>query len=435
VAADLHPSWFGTEEGRDVAREIFALPQVELGSHTFSHPFDWGFFEDGITEKERPYLSRYSKSWGQSPAVSFLTGWFSNGGYEQQASEVSHEDYEKPRAYAVRPFDLGLEVTGAAEYLETLAPRGKRVELLQWSGNTLPFEEALRRTRVAGLANMNGGDTRFDRDYSSVAWVAPVGRVVGNEFQVYASNSNENTYTDLWRDRYFGFIHLIRTFENTETPVRLKPLNVYYHMYSGERLSSLNALLANLRYVREQEICPVAASRFAKIAAGFFTCRIQRTGEDTWRIQDRGELQTIRFDRATFSQVDFTRSRGVIGQRHLQGSLYVALDPSVQEPIIALRRYHSYHRLPDADRPYLIDARWRVWGFISEQEGFTFATQGFGDGKFRWKVPESGTSYEIKWIGQDRESTLVAASDEFSILTFDLGSTGIEPQQVRVLRK
>ena len=45
---------------------------------------------------------------------------------------------------------------------------------------------------------MNGGDLRFDSEYSSVAYVAPLARTVGREHQIYSVNSNENTYTNGW---------------------------------------------------------------------------------------------------------------------------------------------------------------------------------------------------------------------------------------------
>ena len=44
ISADLDLDWYGDEEARDLARQIFLLPWIEAGSHTHSHPFAWGFF-------------------------------------------------------------------------------------------------------------------------------------------------------------------------------------------------------------------------------------------------------------------------------------------------------------------------------------------------------------------------------------------------------
>jgi len=424
VAADLHPDWLGRELDREVARRIFALPHVELGNHTFSHPFDWGFFEDGDPDKEIPYLDRYEHSWKQSLAPSWIAYWSDLFGLDRKVIASDHREgaYETPRAFALEPFSLEMEILGASAFIESLAPPGKKVRIIQWSGNTRPFEEAIRTARLAGLANINGGDTRFDRDFASVAWVAPVGRQVGSEIQIYASNSNENTYTDLWSDRYFGFVHLIRTFENTETPIRLKPINVYYHMYSGEKLSSLNAVLANLRYIRTHKLCPVPTSRFAMIGTGFFTAEFARLGPDRWLVRNHGQLQTVRFDGSTFKQVDFPRSRGVIGQKHFQGSLYVALDRSETEPVIALKAHAAPHLLPDASRPYLVEGRWDVWNLEIETGGrFRFQTAGYGPGILLWKVPRPGT-YTVTTTDEKGEvQPAVFSSGDSGVLTIEIG--------------
>ena len=47
-------------------------------------------------------------------------------------------------------------------------------------------------------------------------------------FQVFAPNQNENVYTNEWRGPFYGFERVIETFEFTETPRRLKPINIYF---------------------------------------------------------------------------------------------------------------------------------------------------------------------------------------------------------------
>lgn len=395
IVGDLHPDLYAREDSVEVARDLFALPQVEAGSHTHSHPFQWSYFVDYDRADEERFLP------DRGALSGVLGGLYGDDRRVAPAVvDLAHEDedgedtglgngYARPRAYLDTPFDLDEEISGSAEWFTQLLPPGKRVEILQWSGDTSPFELALRKTREAGMVNINGGDTRFDREYPSLGWVAPTGRRVGAEIQIYASNSNENTYTDLWTDRYFGFRHLVRTLENTEHPVRLKPLNIYYHMYSGQKLSSLNALLANLHYARSQSIVPVTAATFARIAAGVFTTRLEALDGGRWRVLDRGGLQTLRFDAAAFQAVDFARSTGVVGQTHYQGSLYVALDPAVAAPVVALRDHPHPDRPPAAPRPYLMDARWPVRDVAVADDGLAvaFTASGYGAGEMRWKVP------------------------------------------------
>ncbi len=405
IAGDIDPAWHGSRKSLRVAREILALPQVEAGSHTYSHPFDWGFFADGDPDKERPFLRFYSRPW-QGKGALRKVGKTDSVYYKKTG-------YVTPRAYAVKPFDLELEIEGAIRFVNSLLPQGKKVQVYQWSGDTNPFPAAIELTRKLGVRNINGGDTRLDRKYPSYGWVSPLGQMSGGQLQIYASNSNENTYTDQWSEQFFGYRHLTRTLNNTETPVRIKPMGVYYHMYSGQKLSSLNAVRANLDYARSQPIIPVTTSHYAAIAEGFFTTQIEQTGERQWRINNRQALQTLRFDHALFSAVDFGDSHGVVGQYHYQGSLYVALDQTVSDAVVALRDYGDSDREPDSSFPYLIGSNWRVWGVQRRPSSFSFETMGFGKGKMIWRVPQAG-DYVISVTnksGEIRRQT-VAVSEE-----------------------
>jgi polysaccharide biosynthesis protein PelA len=375
IVGDLDPAWYGTRESLAVAREIYAEPQVEASIHTYSHPLEWRRFD---------------------PAAALAAG---HAGEEERAGGTDMADPDKAdtgRSYTIRPFSLTLEFDDAAAFVNALLPPGKRVDLIQWPGDTRPFEQAIAHARALGLANINGGDTRFDREFPSTAWVAPLGVRVGHELQVFASNSNENTYTDLWRDRFYGFSYLAATVRNTGTPRRLKPFNLYYHMYSGERLSSLNAVLANLAYARTLSLAPIETSRFSRIVEGFFSTVFDCLAPRIWRIRNRGALQTIRFDRAAFEGVDFARSHGVVGQRHELGSLFVALDETVEEPIIALKGLSSASREPREDAAYLVDSRWRVFEVQRKTEALRFATTGYGPGASTWEWPV-GDRVAIHW--------------------------------------
>ena len=456
VAGDLDRGWHGDRKSMDLARKIFALPHVEAGSHTYSHPFYWLFFADGDPTKEKPYLGLYPKGrsflerlfsfdfFGRSGAVPEMPRMDrrTNPSEKTERRPSPHgapakdyslpEGYSTPRAYAVEPFDLKKEVQGSVDLINSLLPQGKRVEILQWSGNTSPFEEAVAATRAAKVRNINGGDTRFDPEFPSYTWVSPLGREVGNERQIYASNSNENTYTDLWTDRFFGFKHLVRTLRNTETPIRIKPLNVYYHMYSGEKFASLNAVLDNLRYARSQEILPITTSRFAAIVDGFFTSRISAIGRQQWRIENRDALQTIRFDHATFQAVDFSRSEGVIGQHHYQGSLYVALDAAHDAPVVALKDHSLSDQQPKSTRPYLIKSRWRTWGLELHRNGFSFNSQGFGKGKMTWKVPTGGLYNVTLREKTGEQHRLKAKVSKDGLLHLSLGPWALEAAKVDI---
>lgn len=413
IAGDLDPTWSGTPESLATAKAMYALPHVEAGIHTYSHPFDWQFF----TTPRRP---AEEQAYGSSRDDA-------DGGVDSLQGE-----HAKARMYDARPFSLDTEIDGAVAFVERLLPPGKRVMALQWSGNTQPFAGAVARARLRGLANINGGDTRFDREFPSAAWVAPLGVRVGPELQVFASNSNENTYTDLWRDRFFGFSFLTRTVRNTGSPRRLKPFNLYYHMYSGERLSSLNAVLANINYARTLPLAPIETSRFSRIVEGFFTTRVETVGEQTWRVLDRGALQTLRFDGASLLAVDFTRSSGVVGQRHELGSLFVSLDETAVAPVVALKPIDSAGSEPRESVPYLIEARWRTYGVGRDPYALRFTAQGYGPGEFSWSWPSS-EAVEVRWRSSSRRGELRVAPDRTGVLRFSLPPLTAERVDVEIV--
>ena len=435
ITGDLDLSWYGDETARKIARKMFELPNVEAGSHTHSHPFAWGFFRNPNARREVPFLKLYPARPGHAQRDSVWQPRSSAA--EKEAPGPADEDlikqYQRPRSYAVKQFDIGLEIDGSLKRLAELLPPGKHVAIMQWSGDTAPFERAMELTAKAGVRNINGGDPRMDGVFRSYGQVSPLGLRVGNFWQVYSSGGNENIYTDNWRARFYGYRSLVETLKNVETPIRIKPINVYYHFYSAEREDGLNALRYVLEFVRGQEIAPITTSRFASIVDGFYAARIVDLGGERWRIEDRDGLQTVRFDHASMQSVDFARSEGVIGQRHHQGSLYVALDPTVQKPVVALKAYDRPDRDPDAPVSYLISARWPVEAVEHDTGGWRFRAQGFGTGTFTWKVPAGGR-FTVEAGDGGEKRRLVAVADADGRLEFTVPLDGIHGVEVAVRR-
>lgn len=437
VTADLDLDWYGDEEARDLARKIFRLPWVEAGSHTHSHPFAWGFFRDLDPRKEARYLKFYPPRPGKPLSESVWDPEAVIGTAPSGAPPGDSEldpGYERPRSYAVRPFNLETEISGSIKVLSELLPPGKRVEIMQWSGDTSPFERALELVARSGLRNINGGEPRMDGPYSSYARVSSLGLWTGKRWQVYTSTSNENIYTDNWRGRYFGFRSLPETLANLESPIRIKPLNIYYHFYSADREAGLSSLRYNLDYARRQEIAPIAASRFAAMVDGFYSARMIKLGERQWRIENRDGIETVRFDHASMVSVDWARSQGVIGQRHAQGSLYVALDRAVPAPVVALADYAEPFKDPDAPKPYLVHARWHVEAVEVRGRGWRFRAGGYGAGEFAWKVPSPGRyRIEAATRSDKRYSATVDASPD-GLLRFTVAVPGEEGSEIAVER-
>lgn len=350
ISCDIDPALKGKPGAEDIARRLYALPQVEAASHSHTHPFDWSFFASYSRERENRLVASLA-----DPKVKYGS---------------------LPRYSVERPFELDIEIAGSLAAVERLSPPGKRPQLYLWSGDTKPFEAAVRATRKAGVRNMNGGDTRFDTEWPSIAYVKPIGRAVGAERQIYAANSNENTYTNEWTGPFDGFKTLSETHDRTESPRRLKPVNVYYHMYSGEHDGSLAAVRAHLDRARESRVIPIAASRYAAIADSFPNVRLVPLGAQRWRVENRGVLNTLRFDDPDLA-VDFARSEGVLGQTWANRSLYVALDPAAAIPVVAVIDRASARTLP----VHVVDSRWSLSSLKAANCEITARADGFGAGE------------------------------------------------------
>lgn len=420
IAAEMDPDWMDDPVARETARRLFELPQVEPASHTYTHPFQWSFFRNYDAARERQVVGSKGAASGNPDGYTLHGEGVAAAPAPEGGNDLGSR-YEVPRAFYAKPFDLELEIAGSLRRLQELA--GDRpIAVLQWSGDTTPFEAAVRSVRQAGIPNINGGDTRFDAEFPSYGFVAPIGIRIGAERQIYASNSNENTYTDLWSGRFFGFRHLQETLARTGSPIRVKPINIYYHTYSAERVASLNALIDNLEYARRQAIVPIRTSHFARIAQGFYRTRLVALPDGRWRVEDRGELQTVRFDRATLRTVDLDRSSGVLGFNHLHGSLYVALDPDDDAPVIALGDDGPPYVPAAGSRPYLLESRWPTRDLRATATQAAATVGGFGPGEMTWIVPtpgpwrvtlagHGGSSFQSTiTVGDDRRLTIVLPS-------------------------
>lgn len=269
-----------------IARDIFALPHVEAASHSFSHPFFW---IEG--DREAVY-------------------------YDEQNLDLK-EPYAK--------LDLRREITQSVRYInEHLAAPGRPVQVFLWSGNCRPPPEALALVAELGIVNVNGGDTIISRLNPTLTAVAPRTMPWADRLQVFAPNQNENVYTNNWRGPHFGtFIHTLDTFALTESPRRLKPVNVYYHFYSADYPASFNALEKIFEAVSRQPLHAITLSHYARIARDSRETVIYTDGAGGWCLVNAGELRTFRLPAPLAREIDLARSHGVTGWVEHQQSAYV----------------------------------------------------------------------------------------------------------------
>jgi polysaccharide biosynthesis protein PelA len=434
IAGDTLPELGGMDAARQSAKELYALPQVEVASHSYSHPFNWKFFENYDRAAELQMIDKVAHT-----ALSVMDGvrnFLYRVAGKSELTETQNRyvagSADLPRSYLKQPFDLTTEVNKALQISQELAPPGKKAAIYLWSGDTEPFEAAIKATRAAGVRNMNGGDTRLDAEFPSVFYVPPIARTVGAERQIYASNSNENTYTNYWHGPFYGQLMLAETLRNTEQPRRLKPFNLYYHMYSGEKASSLAAIKYFVEQARTLPVIPVTASQYAAIADDFFAAEIQQVDATSWTITKRGAVQTVRFDDAADIDVDEIKSAGVLGATRHQGSLYVALDPAVEPAVVVIHVTTGLAARPfEAGHARLIESRWQLSSVVRTECGFTLSAQGFGPGDMVWQTaPSQSYDIEILRSGQ-RLSNGTVTADSAGTLKTNFNADAREPVEMR----
>jgi uncharacterized protein (TIGR01370 family) len=296
-----------------IARRIFALPHVEIASHSFSHPFFW---------------------------------------------KVEHQDLAHPDdvslaipGYRYSPTGtLDREIKGSLDYIDrTLAPSGKRTEVFLWSGDTNPSDAAVAKAYEAGVYNMNGGDTLITKTNPSLTAVAPLGLLKGGAYQVFAPNQNENEYTNLWTGPFYGFERVIETFQLTETPRRLKPINIYYHFYSGTKKASLRALKKVYDWALAQPVSPVSVSDYVKKVLDFQRLVIARD-EQGWRVRGAESLREFRAD-AAWGYPDLAQSRGVMGFADREQDRYIHVSGETEVRLRLTRSQPQIPYLKEADAP------------------------------------------------------------------------------------
>ena len=125
------------------------------------------------------------------------------------------------------------------------------------------------------------------RSFPTLTLVGPLGIPKGKYFQVYAPNQNENVYTNDWLGPFYGFERVIETFELTDAPYRLKPIDIYFHTYSASKPASLRALQKVFNWAMAQETTPVHVSDYVRKVLDFNSMVVARTA-DGWLVRGRG---------------------------------------------------------------------------------------------------------------------------------------------------
>lgn len=379
----LYPQFTAALE--KLARDIFALDNVEIASHSFSHPFYW---YRAVEEGENPKL--------RLPIPNYKV-------------------------------DLENEIAGSARYInERLAPRGKRTKVFLWTGDCVPTAEAIAITYRHNLYNMNGGNTTITKAQPSLTMVAPLSIRKDGALQIYAPMQNENVYTNDWTGPFYGFTRLIETLQLTDHPRRLKPANIYYHTYSASKPASIEALHKVYQYALAQPHTAIYGSEYIEKVLDWEDLAIARDLRQTdplalsqnWLLVGEGSVRSFRLPKA--SKLDLQHSKNLAGSSLLHDGLYLHTSDARSEiraskplQVVSLGS-HSYsqsatsassqplfselsHAVGNAALiateivqvmaqealPTILDANGTISDFNRLEHGFSFRLRSHGIGEFR----------------------------------------------------
>lgn len=306
------------------AREMYQLPLVAPASHSFSHPFVW-----------------------------------------QQVSAAAEGYNLVIPGYT---FDVTREIDGSLRYVQDrLLPPGKKVEMFFWTGDCVPGSEPVARTQALGVLNFNGGDTVATRSEATVSAMEGLGIPWSGGFQVFAPNQNENVYTNHWLGPFYGYQRVVETFELTEHPRRLKPMDIYFHTYIATKAAGLQSLERVFDYALAQPHTPVYVADYARKVLDFQTLAVARIASG-WRVRGATHLRTLRLPAGSVGP-DLTVSQGVAGFNDSGAQTYVHLSADSAELLLGAQpgkapRLVSANARIAAFEPSPRSLRWQLRGHV-----------------------------------------------------------------------
>ena len=272
----------------EIAKSIFALPNVQAASHSYSHPYVWIDHDD-------EYIPMY----------------------ENRALVLKAEA-------GLKGVDPEREVAGSIAYVQSLLPPGKHCDLMLWSGNCRPGAAAIKVCRRIGVENLNGGNTTISKRHPYLSNISPRVMTWEGEPQVFAAVQNEFVYTRSWKGPFYGgFRQVTETFVLSETPRRLKPVNLYYHFYSAATPGALKALTEAHDWVISQPLHSMTAVSFARTARDAWATKIYRSAPGRFLLCNEGHARSYRLPAQGGQVPDLQASRGVTGFVRDGESLYI----------------------------------------------------------------------------------------------------------------
>jgi hypothetical protein len=289
------------------------------------------------------------------------------------------------------PNFLTHQISDSKQYLQKFTT--KPIELFLWTGNADPSVEALEIASEGKLLNINGGNSIFDAEHDSIAWLSPLGITKNHYLQVYSANANEEAYTNNWTKNFHSYKFIQQTYENTESPKRLKPISLNFNMYSGQKKASITALTENINFIEKSHLFYTTTKHYIQGVQGFYSTKILKLdNQDCFLIENRGKLNTYRLSNSN-QYIDWEHSIGVMGYNKVNDGLYVALDPVSESPKICFSNQQKQNR------PHIISSNWSIQNFKVKSNRLSFTATGWQSLALEIAV-EHDSNYEINIDGE-----------------------------------
>jgi len=367
----IHPNL--TADLEKIAKQIFALPYVEIASHTYSHPYNWQDAAKYKGSKPNPY-------------------------------SIPIPNYR---------FDLNTEIVGSVNYINTtLAPPEKKCKVFLWSGEGDVPEKALELTYQLGLRNLNPG-LIISKYNNSMSRVSSLGLNKGPYYQVFAPIGNDYEAESHTERFFYSLIDVIDAFKLTENPQRLKPIDIYYHFFTAGQIGGVKALQEVYEWALAQPVMNIYASDYVDKVTDFNSLLIAKQS-DGWVVKTNDNLRELRMP-TTAGYPDLINSVNVVGYNTYNNEHYIHLGPG-GDAVIRLTTSQP-------QVPFLVEANARISRFVRNKNQIDFSLEGYLPPKFTlanmqnctlWDEKEAITS-AIQKDGQQSYDIKQGSKNDFTI--------------------
>ena len=283
-------------------------------------------------------LFSYTNQHNQSSTLAAITPW---GGYALDDSFLLHLDNRAlwvVDIFALLQKALRLDslivadVTtqnGSRLFFNSIETKGK--DELSESKEHMP-SGVLFKKEIANRYNYTYTTTSNLRNSSNVAltdnspWISalnPLAIDSNDSLHVYHCAKDENSYTNYFQEPLWGFKRVIETYELTNRPKRLKPIELNYHYYSLSRQASLNALKEVYNWIDKQDVMNIDEEIYIAMVKEFYTYSIAKD-KNRYLVRGLETIKTLRVNESS-KKINLERSAGVIGFNEHEEVNYLSL--------------------------------------------------------------------------------------------------------------